>query len=55
MADTLQISRWTVNAGSNIRSRAAVVIVSGDHEWQASAEGNGAIDALYRELLTRLG
>ena len=50
MADTLHLSRWTVNAGSNIRSRAAVVIVSGDHEWQASAEGNGAIDALYKAV-----
>ena len=50
MADTLHLSRWTVNAGSNARSRAAVVIVSGDHEWQASAEGNGAIDALYKAV-----
>ena len=34
MADTLHLSRWTVNAGSNIRSRAAVVIVSGEeHVW----------------------
>jgi hypothetical protein len=24
-----------------------VVIASGDHEWRASADGNGAIDALY--------
>jgi len=50
MADTLSLSRWTVSAGSNVRSRGAVVIVSGDHEWQASAEGNGAIDALYRAV-----
>ena len=50
MTDTLHLSRWTVNAGSNIRSRAAVVITSGDHEWQASAEGNGAIDALYKAV-----
>ena len=50
MADALHQSRWTVNAGSNARSRAAVVIVSGDHEWQASAEGNGAIDALYKAV-----
>ena len=50
MADTLHLARWTVNAGSNIRSRAAVVIASGEHEWQASAEGNGAIDALYRAV-----
>jgi hypothetical protein len=50
MTDTLHLSRWTVNAGSNVRSRGAVVITSGDHEWQASAEGNGAIDALYRAV-----
>ena len=28
----------------------AVVIASGDHQWAASAEGNGAIDALYRAV-----
>jgi LeuA allosteric (dimerisation) domain len=50
MADTLHLARWTVNAGSNVQSRAAVVIASGDHEWQASAEGNGAIDALYKAV-----
>jgi 2-isopropylmalate synthase len=48
--DTLQLARWTVGAGSNVRSRGAVVIASGEHEWQASAEGNGAIDALYRAV-----
>jgi len=50
MADTLHLSRWTVGAGSNVRSRGAVVISSGDHEWQASGEGNGAIDALYKAV-----
>ena len=50
MTDTLQLARWTVGAGSNVRSRGAVVIASGEHEWQASAEGNGAIDALYRAV-----
>jgi hypothetical protein len=44
---TLQLARWTVTSGSNVRSRGAVVITSGDHEWRASADGNGAIDALY--------
>jgi len=48
--DTLHLARWTVTAGSNVRSRGAVVIAAGDHEWQASAEGNGAIDALYRAV-----
>ena len=47
---TLQLARWTVTSGSNVRSRGAVVITSGDHEWRASAAGNGAIDALYRAV-----
>jgi hypothetical protein len=50
MTETLHLARWTVGAGSNVRSRGAVVIASGEHEWQASAEGNGAIDALYRAV-----
>ena len=45
---TLRLARWTVASGSNARSRGAVVIASGDHQWEASAEGNGAIDALFR-------
>jgi LeuA allosteric (dimerisation) domain. len=48
--DSLQLSRWTATSGSNVRSRGAVVITSGDHEWRASADGNGAIDALYRAV-----
>ncbi|MBI3747476.1 MAG: hypothetical protein HY262_01300 [Chloroflexi bacterium] len=47
---TLLLARWTVTSGSNVRSRGAVVITSGDHEWRASATGNGAIDALYRAI-----
>jgi hypothetical protein len=47
---TLKLARWTVTSGSNARSRGAVVITSGDHEWRASATGNGAIDALYRAI-----
>jgi 2-isopropylmalate synthase len=49
-ADSLRLARWTATSGSNARSRGAVVIASGDHEWRASAEGNGAIDALYRAV-----
>jgi hypothetical protein len=49
-APTLQLTRWTVTSGSNVQSRGAVVISSGDHEWQATGEGNGAIDALYRAV-----
>jgi LeuA allosteric (dimerisation) domain len=48
--DSLHLTRWTVTSGSNSRSRGAVVIASGDHEWRASADGNGAIDALYRAV-----
>ena len=36
-------SRWTATSGSNARSRGAVVIASGDHEWRASADGNGVL------------
>ena len=45
--DALHLARWTVTSGSNAKSRGAVVIEAGDHHWQASASGNGAIDALY--------
>ena len=47
---TLKLTRWTVQSGSNARSRGAVIIDAGDHHWRASAEGNGAIDALYRAV-----
>ena len=49
-APTLHLARWTVTSGSNVQSRGAVVIASGDHQWDASAEGNGAIDALFRAV-----
>ncbi|HEX2754377.1 MAG TPA: alpha-isopropylmalate synthase regulatory domain-containing protein [Candidatus Limnocylindrales bacterium] len=49
-ADTLHLTRWTVTSGSNANSRGAVVISAGDHQWQASAEGNGAVDALFRAV-----
>ena len=48
--ESLRLARWTATSGSNARSRGAVVIASGDHEWRASADGNGAIDALYRAV-----
>jgi hypothetical protein len=47
---TLHLSRWTVTSGSQVQSRGAVVIASGDHQWEASAEGNGAVDALFRAV-----
>ena len=46
----LHLARWTVTSGSNAQSRGAVVIASGEHQWEASAEGNGPIDALYRAV-----
>jgi len=49
-AAALRLARWTVSSGSNARSRGAVIIDSGEHHWQASAEGVGAIDALYRAV-----
>jgi len=39
-----------VTSGSNANSRGAVVIAAGDHQWEASAEGNGAVDALFRAI-----
>ena len=46
-SDALHLARWTVTSGSNTQSRGAVVIEAGDHHWQASAQGNGAVDALF--------
>jgi 2-isopropylmalate synthase len=53
-APTLHLARWTVTSGSNVNSRGAVVIAAGDHQWEASAEGNGAVDALFRAVDTAL-
>jgi len=47
---TLHLQRWTINSGSNVQSRGAVVIASGEHQWEARAEGNGPVDALYRAV-----
>ena len=47
---TLHLSRWTVTSGSQVQSRGAVVISSGEHQWKASAEGNGAVDAPVKVL-----
>jgi len=49
-APALHLARWTVTSGSQVQSRGAVVIASGDHQWEASAEGNGAVDALFRAV-----
>jgi hypothetical protein len=53
-AGTLHLERWTINSGSNVQSRGAVVIASGDHQWEAKAEGNGPVEALYRAVDTAL-
>jgi hypothetical protein len=47
---TLHLTRWTVTSGSNAQSRGAVVIDAGKHHWRASAEGNGAVDALFKAV-----
>jgi hypothetical protein len=46
----VRLERWTVTSGSNVNSRAAVVIRGADHDWKASSEGNGAVDALYQAV-----
>jgi hypothetical protein len=47
---TLHLTRWSVSSGSNVRSRGVVVIEAGDHHWRGAAEGNGAVDALFRAV-----
>ena len=46
----LRLARWTVTSGSSVNSRAAVVLRAAHQDWQASAEGNGAVDALLRAV-----
>lgn len=48
--DGFRLARWTVTSGSSVSSRAAVVLHGAGHDWQASAEGNGAVDALLRAV-----
>jgi hypothetical protein len=48
--EPLRLVRWTVTSGSNVNSRAAVVLHGAGHDWRASAEGNGAVDALLRAV-----
>jgi hypothetical protein len=52
--DPIRLERWTVTSGSNVVSRAAVVLHAGSRDWQASAEGTGAVDALFRAVDTAL-
>jgi 2-isopropylmalate synthase len=48
--NALHLARWTINSGSSVTSRGAVVIASGEHQWEAKAEGQGPIEALYRAV-----
>jgi len=51
---TLHLARWTVTSSSNAQSRGAVVIEAGSHHWRGSAEGTGAVDALFKAVDTAL-
>jgi hypothetical protein len=53
-APMVHLNRWTITSGSNTRSRGAVVLAAGDHAWDAVAEGNGPVEALYRAVDTAL-
>ena len=46
----LHLARWTVSSGSQVQSRGAVVLASGEHQWEGAAEGNGPVDALLRAV-----
>ncbi len=46
----LRLARWTVQSGSNVRSRGAVVIEAGERHWEGKADGVGTIDALFRAV-----
>ena len=46
----IRLARWTCSTGSNVQSRAAVVVQAGEQVWEATAEGNGAVDALYEAV-----
>src|SRR5512146_3058633 len=48
--DPLRLVRWTVQSGSNVRSRGAVVIEAGSFHWEGKADGVGTIDALFRAV-----
>ncbi len=47
---TIRLARWSCTTGSNVQSRGVVIVESGDHQWQGTAEGNGAIHALLRAV-----
>jgi hypothetical protein len=43
----LRLVRWTVATSSASSSRGAVVLAAGDHQWEGTADGGGAISALF--------
>lgn len=47
---TIRLARWSCTTGSNVQSRAVVIVESGEHQWEGTAEGNGAIHALLRAV-----
>ena len=48
---TLHLARWTVTSGQpGPEPRRGRDRRPGDHQWEASAEGNGAVDALFRAV-----
>jgi 2-isopropylmalate synthase len=50
MTDVLRLVRWTCSTGSAAQSRAAVVVELGPARREASAEGNGPVDAVFRAV-----
>ena len=46
----VRLARWSVATGSNVQSRGVVIVESGEHQWEGTAEGNGAIHALLRAV-----
>ena len=53
-AADLHLVRWTVSTGSAGSTRAAVVLAAGDHQWDAAADGAGAIGTLFDAVDTAL-
>jgi 2-isopropylmalate synthase len=44
----LTVLRWNATTGSGSRSRATVIIGSGEHLFEATGVGDGPVDALFR-------
>ena len=54
-AQRVHVARWTCTTGSNVQSRGVVVVETGEHRWTGTAEGNGAVDALFGAVDRALG